>query len=81
MKDNGYSVNWDEKRRDFEIKMLLTQKVNIMAATYSLSRYTYTRDIFYQNRLEDAGKDFQNYVDLYKYFNKNYGDLGSPTEW
>ena len=81
MKDNGYSDKWNEIRRDFEIKMLVVQKVNMMAASNSLIRFTDTRDICYQNGLEDAGKGFQNYVDLYEYYLKNYQELGGPNTW
>tara|TARA_B100000767_G_scaffold242812_1_gene240099 strand:+ start:186 stop:530 length:345 start_codon:yes stop_codon:yes gene_type:complete len=81
MKDDGYSDNWNEKRRDFEINMLVAQKVNTMAAIHSLGRFTDTRDICYQNGLEDARKNFQNYVDLYEYYIKNYRELGGPTSW
>jgi len=70
MKDAGYPDNWNEKRRDLEIEMLVVRKVNIMAAAHSLSRFTDTRDICFQNGLEDAGKYFQNYVDLYAYYIK-----------
>ena len=81
MKDSGYSDNWNEQRRDAEIKMLVKQKVNIMAAALSLKRFTDTRDICYQNGLDEAGKGFQNYVDLYEYYIKHYSDLGGPSSW
>ena len=81
MKDSGYLNNWDEERRDFEIEMLVMQKVNLMAAALSLDRFKETRDICYQNGLEEAGKGFQNYVELYKYYIKNYSKLGGPTSW
>jgi len=68
IKDAGYPDNWNEKRRDLEIGMLVVKKVNIMAAANSLSRFTDTRDICFKNGLEDAGKYFQNYVDLYEYY-------------
>lgn len=81
MKDRGYSSNWDEKRRELEIKMLVKQKVNILAAAHSLQRFTDARDICFQNKLEKAGKGFQNYVDLYEYYIKDYSDIGGPTSW
>ena len=64
----GYPDNWNEKRRDLEIGMLVVKKVNIMAAANSLRRFTDTRDICFKNGLEDAGKYFQNYVDFYEYY-------------
>jgi hypothetical protein len=81
MKDSGFSDNWDEKRRDLEIKMLVVQKVDIMAAGFSLHRFTEARDICYQYGLEEAGKGFQHYIDLYAYYIKNYKNLGGPTSW
>ena len=81
MKDRGFSDNWNETWRDLEIKMLVAQTVNYMAAAVSLQRFTETRDICYQNGLDLAGKGFQNYVELYTYYIMNYGDLGGPTSW
>ena len=81
MKDRGYTDNWNEQRRDLEIKMLVAQKVNFMAAAVSLRRFTDTRDICYQNGLEEAGKQFQNYVDLYEYYITHYSNLGGPSSW
>jgi hypothetical protein len=81
MKDKGYSDNWNEKRRDLEIKMLVAQKVDIISAAMSLDRFRTSREICLFNGLEDAANGFQNYIDLYEYYIKNYFNLDGPSSW
>ena len=76
-KSAGYPP-FQKGQRDIEIKMLVGQKVNIMAADSSLVRFKKTRDICLENDMIDAGNFFQEYVNLYDYYIKNYDKVGGP---
>tara|TARA_B110000037_G_scaffold137305_1_gene155447 strand:- start:191 stop:772 length:582 start_codon:yes stop_codon:yes gene_type:complete len=73
-KRNGYQVN-SKKQRDLEISMLKSQKVDIMAALSSITRFQQAKDICLNNELEKGALFFDFYIDLYGYYVKNYNEL------
>ena len=73
-KRNGYQVN-SKKQRDLEISMLKSQKVDIMAALSSITRFQQAKDICLNNKLEKGALFFDFYIDLYGYYVKNYNEL------
>ena len=73
-KSRGYQVN-SKKQRDLEISMLKSQKVNIMAALSSITRFQQAKDICLNNELEKGALFFDFYIDLYGYYVKNYNEL------
>jgi len=73
-KRNGYQVN-SKKQRDLEISMLKSQKVDIMAALSSITRFQQAKDICLNNELEKGALFFDFYIDLYVYYVKNYNEL------
>ena len=73
-KRNGYQVN-SKKQRDLEISMLKSQKVDIMAALSSITRFQQAKDICLNNELEKGALFFDFYIDLYGYYMKNYNEL------
>ena len=73
-KRNGYQVN-SKKQRDLEISMLKSQKVDIMAALSSITRFQQAKDICLNNELEKGALFFDFYIDLYGYYVKNYNTL------
>ena len=79
-RDEGYPL-FQEGQKDLELKMLVNQKVNIMAAATSLERFKKARDICVKNGMKEAGVFFQEYVKLYEYYIKNYDKVGGPKTW
>ena len=79
-RDAGYPL-FQKGQKDLEIKMLVKQKVNIMAVATSLERFKKARDICIQNDMKKAGDFFQEYVKLYEYYAKNYDKVGGPKSW
>ena len=73
-KSRGYQVN-SKKQRDLEISMLKSQKVQIMAALSSITRFQQAKDICLNNELEKGALFFDFYIDLYGYYVKNYNEL------
>ena len=73
-KSRGYQVN-SKKQRDLEISMLKSQKVNIMAALSSITRFQQAKDICLNNELEKGALFFDFYIHLYGYYVKNYNEL------
>ena len=79
-KKNDSSV-FNDSHRDLEIKMLVVQKVNIMAAARSLSRFQRSEEICEECKLADGKSLFKQYVNLYEYYIANYHELGGPSTW
>lgn len=73
-KNRGYQVN-SKKQRDLEISMLKSQKVDVMAALSSITRFQQAKDICLNNKLEKGALFFDFYIDLYGYYVKNYNEL------
>ncbi len=73
-KNRGYQVN-SKKQRDLEISMLKSQKVDVMAALSSVTRFQQAKDICLNNKLEKGALFFDFYIDLYGYYIKNYNEL------
>ncbi len=70
-KGRGYQLK-SKSHRDFEIKMLVSQKVGIMAALGSIARFKQAKDICLNFELEKGALFFDFYLDLYGYYVKNY---------
>jgi hypothetical protein len=64
--------DWDEDRRNLEIAMLVKLKVDRMAAMHSLVRFTQAKDICADLSLQKEANYFQNYVDIYAYYFKDF---------
>lgn len=75
-KNRGYQVN-SKKQRDLEISMLKSQKVDVMAALSSITRFQQAKDICLNNELEKGALFFDFYLDLYGYYVKNYNELST----
>ena len=73
-KNRGYQVN-SKKQRDLEISMLKSQKVDVMAALSSITRFQQAKDICLNNKLEKGALFFDFYIGLYGYYMKNYNEL------
>ena len=74
-------TTFTDSHRDIEIKMLVVQKVNIMAAANSCSRFTKAVEICEECGLNDGVILFKQYVNLYEYYISNYGEVGGPSTW
>jgi|TARA_B110000259_G_scaffold140134_1_gene157816 hypothetical protein len=79
-KKNDPSV-FTDSHRDIEIKMLVGQKVNIMAAAGSINRFKKAKEICKECKLIDGENLFKQYVNLYEYYVTNYNKLGGPSSW
>jgi hypothetical protein len=75
------SSTFTETHRDKEISMLVLQKVNIMAAASSVSRFKEAVEICNECGLIDGSVMFKQYVNLYEYYIKNYSKVGGPSSW
>lgn len=75
-KGRGYQLK-SKSHRDFEIKMLVSQKVGIMAALGSIARFKQAKDICLNFELEKGALFFDFYLDLYGYYVKNYNELST----
>ena len=65
-----------DTHRDKEIMLLVIQKVNIMAALHSISRFKEAVEICNECGLIEGSVMFKQYVNLYEYYVKNYSELG-----
>ena len=74
-------TTFTDSHRDIEIKMLVVQKVNIMAAANSCSRFTKAVEICEECEHNDGVILFKQYVNLYEYYISNYGEVGGPSTW
>lgn len=75
------SSTFTDNHRDKEISMLVLQKVSIMAAASSVSRFKEAVEICNECGLTDGSVMFKQYVNLYKYYIKNYSEVGGPSTW
>ena len=75
------SSTFTDNHRDKEISMLVLQKVSIMAAASSVSRFKEAVEICNECGLTDGSVMFKQYVNLYEYYIKNYSKVGGPSSW
>lgn len=75
------SSTFTDNHRDKEISMLVLQKVSIMAAASSISRFEEAVEICNECGLIDGSVMFKQYVNLYAYYIKNYSKVGGPSTW
>ena len=70
-----------DSHRQIEIKMLVGQKVNIMSAATSITRFKKAGEICKECKLTGGDFFFNQYVNLYEYYVANYNKLGGPSSW